>query len=140
MIDDDADGEYNSDRAEEKNAKEYGESALKLARKPALDVSFEGRVWFLPAYYQADGFQTLIYQMGLAAATDPELIYVANGHKWLKGVNISYQDDFPHYWLSSFYGAASHLHTAYCISWNQSKPELKYRTEIARLRQVRKFK
>lgn len=140
VIDDDADGEYNSDRAEEKNAKEYGESALKLARKPALDVSFEGRVWFLPAYYQADGFQTLIYQMGLAAATDPELIYVANGHKWLKGVNISYQDDFPHYWLSSFYGAASHLHTAYCISWNQSKPELKYRTEIARLRQVRKFK
>lgn len=140
VIDDDADGEYNSDRAEEKNAKEYGESALKLARKPALDVSFEGRVWFLPAYYQADGFQTLIYQMGLAAATDPELIYVANGHKWLKGVNISYQDDFPHYWTSSFYGAASHLHTAYCISWNQSKPELKYRTEIARLRQVRKFK
>ena len=78
--------------------------------------------------------------MGLAAATDPELIYVANGHKWLKGVNISYQDDFPHYWTSSFYGAASHLNTAYCISWNQSKPELKYRTEIARLRQVRKFK
>ena len=140
VIDDDADGEYNSNRAEEKNAKEYGESALKLARKPALDVSFEGRVWFLPAYYQADGFQTLIYQMGLAAATDPELIYVANGHKWLKGVNISYQDDFPHYWTSSFYGAASHLNTAYCISWNQSKPELKYRTEIARLRQVRKFK
>lgn len=140
VIDDDADGEYNSNRAEEENAKEYGESALKLARKPALDVSFEGRVWFLPAYYQADGFQTLIYQMGLAAATDPELIYVANGHKWLKGVNISYQDDFPHYWTSSFYGAASHLNTAYCISWNQSKPELKYRTEIARLRQVRKFK
>lgn len=140
VIDDDADGEYNSNRAEEKNAKEYGESALKLARKPALDVSFEGRVWFLPAYYQADGFQTLIYQMGLAAATDPELIYVANGHKWLKGVNISYQDDFPHYWTSSFYGAASHLNTAYCISWNQRKPELKYRTEIARLRQARKFK
>lgn len=140
VIDDDADGEYNSNRAEEENAKEYGESALKLARKPALDVSFEGRVWFLPAYYQADGFQTLIYQMGLAAATDPELIYVANGHKWLKGVNISYQDDFPHYWTSSFYGAASHLNTAYCISWNQSKPELKYRTEIARLRQARKFK
>lgn len=140
VIDDDADGEYNSNRAEEENAKEYGESALKLARKPALDVSFEGRVWFLPAYYQADGFQTLIYQMGLAAATDPELIYVANGHKWLKGVNISYQDDFPHYWTSSFYGAASHLNTAYCISWNQRKPELKYRTEIARLRQARKFK
>lgn len=140
VIDDDADGEYNSDRAEEKNAKEYGESALKLARKPALDVSFEGRVWFLPAYYQADGFQKLIYEIANEAATNPELVYVANGHKWLKGVNISYQDDFPHYWTSSFYGAASHLNTAYCISWNQSKPELKYRTEIARLRQVRKFK
>lgn len=140
VIDDDADGEYNSNRAEEKNAKEYGESALKLARKPALDVSFEGRVWFLPAYYQADGFQKLIYEIANEAATNPELVYVANGHKWLKGVNISYQDDFPHYWTSSFYGAASHLNTAYCISWNQSKPELKYRTEIARLRQVRKFK
>ena len=140
VIDDDADGEYNSNRAEEKNAKEYGESALKLARKPALDVSFEGRVWFLPAYYQADGFQKLIYEIANEAATNPELVYVANGHKWLKGVNISYQDDFPHYWTSSFYGAASHLNTAYCISWNQSKPELKYRTEIARLRQARKFK
>lgn len=140
VIDDDADGEYNSNCAEEKNAKEYGESALKLARKPALDVSFEGRVWFLPAYYQADGFQKLIYEIANEAATNPELVYVANGHKWLKGVNISYQDDFPHYWTSSFYGAASHLNTAYCISWNQSKPELKYRTEIARLRQVRKFK
>ena len=140
VYDDDKNGEENSNIVDKRNPSGYGESALKLARKPALDKDLDGRVWFLPAFNQADGFQTLIYQMGLAAATDLELIYVANGHKWLKGVNISYQDDFPHYWTSSFYGAASHLNTAYCISWNQSKPELKYRTEIARLRQVRKFK
>ena len=138
VYDDDKNGEENSNIVDKRNPSGYGESALKLARKPALDVSFEGRVWFLPAYYQADGFQTLIYQMGLAAATDPELIYVANGHKWLKGVNISYQDDFPHYWLSSYWGAS--LHKTYVIAWNQKKPDTKYRTEIARLRQVRKFK
>lgn len=138
VYDDDKNGEENSNIVDKRNPSGYGESALKLARKPALDKDLDGRVWFLPAFYQADGFQTLIYQMGLAAATDPELIYVANGHKWLKGVNISYQDDFPHYWLSSFWAASQHK--AYVIAWNQKEPDTKYRTEIARLRQVRKFK
>ena len=139
-IDDDADGEYNSNRAEDKNAEEYAESALKRGRTPALDTDFESRVWFLPAYYQADGFQTLINKMADEAVKKAELVYVANGHKWLKGVNISFQDDVPWYWLSSFKGAADHLTTAYCIAWNQKEPELKYRTGWARLRQVRKFK
>lgn len=138
VYDDDKNGEENSNIVDKRNPSGYGESALKLARKPALDKDLDGRVWFLPAFYQADGFQTLIYQMGLAAATDPELIYVANGHKWLKGVNISYQDDFPHYWLSSYLGTS--LHKTYVIAWNQKEPDTKYRTEIARLRQVRKFK
>lgn len=138
VYDDDKNGEENSNIVDKRNPSGYGESALKLARKPALDKDLDGRVWFLPAFYQADGFQTLIYQMGLAAATDPELIYVANGHKWLKGVNISYQDDFPHYWLSSYLGTS--LHKTYVIAWNQKEPDTKYRTEIARLRQVRKIK
>lgn len=138
LFNDDKDGEENSNIVDKRNPSGYGESALKLARKPALDKDLDGRVWFLPAFNQADGFQTLIYQMGLAAATDPELIYVANGHKWLKGVNISYQDDFPHYWLSSYWAAS--LHKTYVIAWNQKEPDTKYRTEIARLRQARKFK
>lgn len=138
VFDDDKDGEDNSNKADKRNPSGYGESALKLARKLALDKDFDGRVWFLPAYYQADGFQTLIYNMAQEAKTNPELVYVANGHKWLKGVNISYQDDFPHYWLSSFWAASQHK--AYVISWNQKEPDTKVRTEIARLRQARKFK
>lgn len=138
VYDDDKNGEENSNIVDKRNPSGYGESALKLARKPALDKDLDGRVWFLPAYYQADGFQNLIYNMAQEAKTNPDLVYVANGHKWLKGVNISYQDDFPHYWLSSFWAASQHK--AYVIAWNQKEPDTKYRTEIARLRQVRKFK
>lgn len=138
VYDDDKNGEENSNIADKRKPSGYGESALKLARKPTLDKDLDGRVWFLPAYYQADGFQNLIYNMAQAAKTNPNLVYVANGHKWLKGVNISYQDDFPHYWLSSFWAASQHK--AYVIAWNQKEPDTKYRTEIARLRQVRKFK
>lgn len=138
VYDDDKNGEENSNIADKRKPSGYGESALKLARKPTLDKDLDGRVWFLPAYYQADGFQNLIYNMAQAAKANPNLVYVANGHKWLKGVNISYQDDFPHYWLSSFWAASQHK--AYVIAWNQKEPDTKYRTEIARLRQVRKFK
>lgn len=138
VYDDDKNGEENSNIVDKRKPSGYGESALKLARNPALDKDLDGRVWFLPAYYQADGFQNLIYNMAQEAKTNPDLVYVANGHKWLKGVNISYQDDFPHYWLSSFWAASQHK--AYVIAWNQKEPDTKYRTEIARLRQVRKFK
>lgn len=135
---DDADGEKNSNLAEKKNREEYGKSALKRARKLALDKGFEGRVWFLPAFHQATGFQTLIYDIAQLAKTDPELVYVANGHKWLKGVNISFQDKYPHYWLSSVNAGVSRWVSA--ISWDWTKPQLKYYSEIARLRQARKFK
>lgn len=138
VYDDDKNGEENSNIVDKRKPSGYGESALKLARNPALDKDLDGRVWFLPAYYQADGFQNLIYNMAQEAKINPDLVYVANGHKWLKGVNISYQDDFPHYWLSSFWAASQHK--AYVIAWNQKEPDTKYRTEIARLRQVRKFK
>ena len=122
VYDDDKNGEENSNIVDKRKPSGYGESALKLARNPALDKDLDGRVWFLPAYYQADGFQNLIYNMAQEAKTNPDLVYVANGHKWLKGVNISYQDDFPHYWLSSFWAASQHK--AYVIAWNQKNPIL----------------
>ncbi len=134
---DEDDGEYNSNLAEKNNAKEYGKSALKRARKLALDKELEGRVWFLPAYDQAVEFQKSIHEIATAAVTDSDLVYVANGHKWLKGVNVSYQDDYPDYWLSSVNAGVSRW--VFAISWKGTKPEKKFFSEIARLRQARKF-
>ena len=71
VYDDDKNGEENSNIVDKRKPSGYGESALKLARNPALDKDLDGRVWFLPAYYQADGFQNLIYNMAQEAKTNP---------------------------------------------------------------------